>query len=223
VPVRTYDAPVLRAVFFDFGGVITESPLDGFARLEQERGLPPGFIASVNLRDYHSNAWARLERSEITPADFDQLFADESSALGHEIRGADVLAVIHGEVRPEMVAALDVLREEGYVLACLTNNVSAPADGGGFSRYAEVLAKFDNVVESSKVGARKPERHFYEAACERTGVQPSECVFLDDLGVNVKAAREMGMSTIKVTGAAQALGELAGLLGLQRLRQLVGG
>lgn len=219
---------MLRAVFFDFGGVITESPLDGFARLERERGLPPGFIASVNLRDYHGNAWARLERSEVTPAEFDGLFAAESAALGHEVRGADVLAVIHGDLRPPMVAALDVLRDEGFRLACLTNNVAAPSDGGGggggaMGRYADVLARFDDVVESSKVGARKPERRFYEVACERNGVDPTECAFLDDLGVNVKAARELGMSTIKVTGAAQALGELAGLLGLDRLRTLADG
>lgn len=219
---------MLRAVFFDFGGVITESPLDGFARLERDRGLPPGFIASVNLRDYHGNAWARLERSEVTPEEFDALFAAESASAGHEVRGADVLAVIHGDVRPPMVAALDVLREEGYLLACLTNNVAAPAGGGGsggggMARYADVLARFDEVVESSKVGARKPEPRFYEAACERTGTTPGECAFLDDLGVNVKAARDMGMSTIKVTGAAQALGELADLLGLDRLRALVAG
>lgn len=223
MPARTYDAPVLRAVFFDFGGVLTESPLDGFARLERERGLPPGFIASVNLRDYHGNAWARLERSEVTPAEFDGLFAAESAALGHEVRGADVLAVIHGDLRPPMVAALDVLREEGFVLACLTNNVAAPAGGGGMGRYTDVLARFDDVVESSKVGARKPERRFYEVACERSGVLPAECAFLDDLGVNVKAARELGMATIKVTGAAQALDELAGLLGLERLRTLADG
>jgi len=214
---------VLRAVFFDFGGVITESPLDGFARLERERGLPPGFIASVNLRDYHGNAWARLERSEVTPAEFDGLFAAESAALGHEVRGADVLAVIHGELRPTMVAALDVLRDEGFRLACLTNNVAAQSDDGGTGRYADVLARFDDVVESSKVGARKPERRFYEVACERSGVDATECAFLDDLGVNVKAARAMGMSTIKVTGASQALGELAGLLGLDRLRALADG
>ena len=214
---------MLRAVFLDFGGVMTESPLDGFARLERERGLPPGFIASVNLRDYHANAWARLERSEVTPAEFDRLFAAESASLGHEVRGADVLGVIHGDLRPAMVAALDVLREEGYLLACLTNNVAAPAGGGGMDRYAEVLARFDDVVESSKVGARKPERRFYEVACARNGVQPAECAFLDDLGVNVKAARELGMSTIKVTGAAQALDELAALLGLERLRALAAG
>lgn len=214
---------MLQAVFFDFGGVITESPLDGFARLERERGLPPGFVASVNLRDYHGNAWARLERSEVTPAEFDGMFAAESAALGHEVRGADVLAVIHGDLRPTMVAALDVLRDEGFRLACLTNNVAAPSDGGGMGRYADVLARFDDVVESSKVGARKPERRFFEVACGRNGVDPTECAFLDDLGVNVKAARELGMSTIKVTGASQALGELAGLLGLDRLRALADG
>ena len=77
-----------------------------------------------------------------------------------------------------------------------------------------VMAKFDHVVESSKVGVRKPELRFYEIACELAGVEPNECIFLDDLGINLKPARAMGMQTIKVGKPGPAIAELSALLDL---------
>jgi putative hydrolase of the HAD superfamily len=211
---------VLRAVFFDFGGVILSSPFEAFNHYEDANGLPHNFIRSVNTVNHHENAWAKLERSDISPAQFDQLFADESEALGHRIPGADILALLHGEIRPEMVRALDVIKQSGLVLACLTNNVlteqavaTDPAERERQEEMRAVLARFDAVIESSKVGVRKPEPRFYEIACETVNVQPDECVFLDDLGINLKPAAAMGMLTIKVAGAEQALIELSGVLG----------
>ena len=202
---------MIRAVLWDFGGVILTSPFEAFNRYEHAHGLPPDFIRSVNATDPDTNAWALLERSEIEPDEFDRRFADESAALGHRVRGADVLELLSGEIRPEMVRALDLVIEAGHRTACLTNNVV-----GGDPRpgVAEVMARFDHVVESSKVGARKPEREFYELACELVGVSPEECVFLDDLGINLKPAKAMGMTTIKVTSADQAIDDLAAALGL---------
>ena len=211
---------MLRAVFFDFGGVILSSPFEAFNHYEDANGLPHNFIRSVNTLNHHENAWAKLERSDISPAQFDQLFADESEALGHRIPGADILALLHGEIRPEMVRALDVIKQSGLVLACLTNNVlteqavaTDPAERQRQDEMRAVLARFDAVIESSKVGVRKPEPRFYEIACETVDVQPDECVFLDDLGINLKPAAAMGMLTIKVAGAEQALAELSGVLG----------
>mgnify|MGYP000011410872 FL=1 len=211
---------MLRAVFFDFGGVILSSPFEAFNHYEAANGLPHNFIRSVNTVNHHENAWAKLERSDISPAQFDQLFAEESEALGHRIPGADILALLHGEIRPEMVRALDVIKQSGLVLACLTNNVlteqavaTDPAERERQDELRAVLARFDAVIESSKVGVRKPEPRFYEIACETVNVQPDECVFLDDLGINLKPAAAMGMLTIKVAGAEQALTELSGVLG----------
>lgn len=211
---------MLRAVFFDFGGVILSSPFEAFNHYEAANGLSHNFIRSVNTVNHHENAWAKLERSDISPAQFDQLFADESEALGHRIPGADILALLHGEIRPEMVRALDVIKQSGLVLACLTNNVlteqavaTDPAERERQDEMRAVLARFDAVIESSKVGVRKPEPRFYEIACETVNVQPDECVFLDDLGINLKPAAAMGMLTIKVAGAEQALTELSGVLG----------
>lgn len=214
----------LSAVLWDFGGVILTSPFEAFNRYEARHGLPHDFLRSVNALDPHTNAWAQFERSQITAAQFDVMFADESSRLGHRVPGADVLSLLHGELRPEMVVALDRVRAAGLRTACLTNNV-AGGDGqhsafgdqgdatGRRAQIAAVMDRFDVVVESSKVGVRKPEVRFYELACELLGVTPAQCVFLDDLGVNLKPAAAMGMRTIKVLSAQQALDDLEGVLG----------
>ena len=202
---------MIRAVLWDFGGVILSSPFEAFNRYEAERGLPVDFIRTVNSTDHHGNAWARLERSDIGPVEFDRAFAEESAGLGHRVPGADVLTLLSGEVRPAMVAVLDDVIAAGYRTACLTNNVLG---GDPRADVADVMARFEHVVESSKVGVRKPEVRFYEIACELLEVQPRECVFLDDLGINLKPARAMGMTTIKVTHPDAAISELRELLDL---------
>ncbi|MDO9176121.1 MAG: HAD-IA family hydrolase [Actinomycetota bacterium] len=204
-----------RAVLWDFGGVILSSPFEAFNRHEAQVGLPADFIRTVNATNPHDNAWAKLERSDIGGAEFDALFADESEALGHRVPGADVLALLSGEIRPEMVDLLDRVKAAGYKVACLTNNVVSEgvADERSIA-LGKVMARFDVVVESSKVGCRKPEPRFYEIACELLDVPPDECVFLDDLGINLKPAAAMGMSTIKVLNAPQAIADLTAMLSL---------
>ena len=209
---------MLRAVFFDFGGVVLSSPFEAFNRYEADNAIPRDFIRRVNSVNPDSNAWARLERSELSPVDFDKVFATESEALGHRIPGSHILALLHGEIRPEMVRAIDTVKRLGFLTACLTNNVlsepkeDSTLDADKRAAIAAILAKFDALIESSKVGVRKPEPSFYEIACSTVGVSPDECVFLDDLGINLKPAAAMGMTTIKVTGARQALDELGRIL-----------
>lgn len=199
-----------RAVFWDFGGVILASPFDAFNDYERAHGLPVDFIRSVNTVDPDTNAWARIERRDITPDEFDTAFADESERLGHRVPGRDVLGLLHGAVRPEMVLALDRVIEAGYITACLTNNVSSDTH----DEVRSIMDRFDHVVESSKVGFRKPEPAFYERGCELAAVEPHEVVYLDDLGINLKPARAMGMTTIKVLSAEQAIGDLEAVLGV---------
>ncbi len=196
-----------RAVFWDFGGVILSSPFDAFLQYEAKKGLPQGFLRKVNATDPDANAWALLERNEVSPRDFNELFMAESTALGHPVPGSDVLQLLAGEIRPAMVQALDTVKAAGYRMACLTNNVVG-GDGASQERreaIAAVMSRFDAVVESSKVGCRKPETRFYEIACDTLQVSPHECVFLDDLGVNLKPAAAMGMHTIKVINPDDAL------------------
>jgi putative hydrolase of the HAD superfamily len=208
-----------RAVIWDFGGVITSSPFEAFARFEAEQGLPDGFIRRVNATRPDQNAWARLERSEIDARAFDALFAAESAALGHEVRGRDVLPLLSGAIRPRMVNALDRCRAAGLKLGCITNNAKvghgpgmADADGRA-AVIAAVLARFDHLIESSEAGVRKPDPRIYRMMLERLALPAAACIYLDDLGINCKPAAVLGMTAIKVTGEAQALTELGGLLG----------
>ncbi len=207
-----------RAVLFDFGGVIVSGPFEAFNHYERDHGLPTNFIRSVNALNPHENAWAKLERSDITRSEFDELFATESENIGHRVAGAEVLSLLAGELRPEMVHALDVLKSCGYIIACLTNNTLSGKSATPTKReemLRDVLARFDAVIESSVIGVRKPEPRFYEIACETINVRPHECVFLDDLGINLKPAAAMGMTTIKVTSSGQALDELARALSIE--------
>jgi putative hydrolase of the HAD superfamily len=199
----------ITAVLFDFGGVLSSSPFDAFARYEADHGLPHGFLRSVNATDPDTNAWARLERSEVDVDGFAAAFADESAALGHRVSGWDVLGLLAGDLRPEMIEAVRRCGER-MKTALLTNNVV----GMSADRHvADVVALFDVVVESSVVGLRKPDAAFYALACERLGIEASDAVFLDDLGVNLKPARAMGMTTIKVIDPAVALTELEAVVG----------
>lgn len=209
----------IRAVIFDFGGVVTSSPFEAFDRMEAERGLPRGLVRGINAADPDGNAWARFERAEIDAATFDRLFADEARALGHELPGADVLALLAGDVRPAVVAAIDRLKADGYALGCITNNVPSgegpsmaltPDRAAGI---AAILARFDRVIESSKVGVRKPNPRIYAMMTDALGVDSAECVYLDDLGVNCKPAAAMGMTAIKVTSGEQAIADLERALG----------
>jgi putative hydrolase of the HAD superfamily len=207
---------MLKAVIWDFGGVLTTSPFEAFARFETERGLPADIIRRTNASNHWENAWAKFERAEVDLETFDQLFAAESLALGAEVRGKDVLPLLSGDLRPEMVEALRRIGTE-LKTGCITNNLPANAIGslGGRSLYvAEVMALFDHVIESAKIGLRKPDPRIYQMMVDKLDVDPKACVYLDDLGVNLKPAREIGMTTIKVLNAAQAIAELEAATGL---------
>ncbi len=207
---------MIEAVIFDFGGVITSSPFDAFARFETERGLPADIIRRTNAANHLENAWAKFERAEVDLDAFDKLFAAESLALGAEVRGRDVLPLLSGDLRPEMVEALRRIKAR-FKTGCITNNLpnNAIRNANGRSIYvAEVMALFDHVIESAKIGLRKPDPRIYQMMIEALGVDPNNCVYLDDLGVNLKPAREMGMTTIKVLSGAQAIADLEAATGL---------
>jgi putative hydrolase of the HAD superfamily len=206
------------AVIWDFGGVVTSSPFEAFAHYEATHGLPENFIRSVNSVNPDTNAWARFERAEIDAPTFNRMFGQESAALGHQVAGADVLALLSGTIRLRVVETLKVLKGR-YKLGCITNNVPTghgPGMAGTMEKAVavhQVMALFDHVIESAKLGIRKPDPRIYELMCEALAVSPHECVFLDDLGINLKPAKAMGMATIKVTSEAQLLNDLSTMLG----------
>jgi len=208
-----------KAILWDFGGVLTSSPFDSFARYEAEHGLPKDFLRGVNARNHHTNAWAQFESSQVSLDEFDRLFEDESRALGHAVKGRAVLDLLGGDVRPRMVEVLKRCKQD-YHVCCLTNNVNM-GEGPGMwgtparaAQVADVMTMFHQVIESSKIGMRKPDPRIYTFACERMNVAPNEVVYLDDLGVNLKPAGALGMHTIKVTGEAQAIADLSAALGI---------
>jgi putative hydrolase of the HAD superfamily len=207
---------MIEAVIWDFGGVFTTSPAVAFARYESKHGLPADIIRRTNTVNHLENAWAKFERAEVDIDTFDRLFAAESLALGAEIRGRDVLPLLAGDPRPEMVEALRRVKAR-FKTGCITNNVPGIAIGSASGRslyVAEVMVLFDHVIESAKTGLRKPDPRIYRMMAEALGVDPGNCIYLDDLGINLKPARDMGMTTIKVVDAAQAIAELETATGL---------
>jgi putative hydrolase of the HAD superfamily len=206
----------VSAVVFDLGGVITESPMIAFAAYEREAGLPDGLIRQLNSTDPDTNAWARFERNELDVAGFSAAFEAEAAALGHRLDAGRVLAALRGEVRPAMVEAIRRLRAHGLPLGMVSNNVS-PMERGG--RMDDILDMFDVIVESSIEGIRKPEPEIYQRALERLSeavgrrIEATDCAYLDDLGINLKPARALGFSTIKVVDPDVAIAELSALVG----------
>jgi putative hydrolase of the HAD superfamily len=208
-----------QAVLWDFGGVLTSSPFEAFNRYELQHGIPRDFIRRVNATNPETNAWAQFESSRITPEQFDVAFENETRHAGHAIPGHIVIDMLSGEVRPRMVEVLKRCKQH-YRVACLTNNVKS-GEGPGMARSADqaarlraVIALFDLVIESRNEGVRKPDPRIYLLACERLSVEPKHVVFLDDLGINLKPARQLGMTTIKVESEQQAIAELSSVLGL---------
>jgi putative hydrolase of the HAD superfamily len=210
----------ITAVLWDFGGVLTTSPFEAFNRFEAERGLPRDIIRRINATNPDTNAWALFESSQIDLDEFDRAFLIEATTAGHPIPGREVVALLSGDVRPRMVEVLKRVKQS-YKVACLTNNVRAGA-GPGMSRSADsaaqvkaVMSLFDHVLQSSKEGMRKPDPAFYLLACERMQVEPATVVYLDDLGINLKPAKALGMTTIKVIAEDQAIADLSAALGIQ--------
>ena len=203
--------PEIRAALFDFGGVISTSPFDGFARYEQENGLPKDFLRQMNATNHHDNAWARHERAELSFDEFCAAYEAEALALGHTIDAREVMACLSGEIRQEMVEAIRRCKER-LLTGLITNNVASMSDEP-VNMMTMVDGLFDVVVESSKTGIRKPDPRIYQMACDLLEVEPSEVVFLDDLGINLKPAAAMGMTTIKVVDAGQAIADLEAVVG----------
>jgi putative hydrolase of the HAD superfamily len=215
----------IEAVIWDFGGVFTTSPFEAFNRYERARSLPIDLIRGINATNPDHNAWALFERAQIDAAGFDVKFLEESTAAGHPVRGAEVLPLLSGDVRPAVVEALKLCKSR-FKVGCITNNMAQGHGAGmqatreGASRAAEIMGLFDAVIESSKAGVRKPDPRIYQMMCERLEVAPAACIYLDDLGVNCKPAAVLGMKAIKVVSEAQLLGDLARATGLEAIAEM---
>ena len=201
-----------RAVIFDLGGVVVPSPFDAFDDYDRAAGLDLGTVRALIRTSSETGAWAALEKSALTHDQFVAALTAEASNAGFALDVAELMRLIgqNGGPRPAMLRAIERISAEGLKTAALTNNW-LPPDGAGETRFRTL--PFDVIVESAVEGLRKPDVRIYELVLERLAVDAGETVFLDDLGINLKPARTMGMTTIKVGDPAVALAELEAALG----------
>ena len=198
-----------KAVIWDFGGVITSSPFEAFNKFELDNNLPKDIIRTINSENPDDNAWAKFERNDIDINEFDTLFSKEADKKGFQISGKQVVKLLSGDIRKTMVDFLLSLKES-YKLGCITNNIQNSKDDkvNHLNQASQVMKIFDHIIESSKVGLRKPDPKIYYMSCDALGVRPEECIYLDDLGINLKPARKIGMTTIKVIDPNEAINEV---------------
>jgi epoxide hydrolase-like predicted phosphatase len=198
----------IRAVIFDLGGVVMDSPLHAIARYERDHGIEHNAINHSIVEIGEGGAWSRLERGELILDDFYTPFEDDCRGHGIRVDARRMMEYIAeaGVVRPQMLEAIRRIRARGLSVAALTNNWSSETDN-------PLRPLFPVFIESSVVGWRKPDPRIYQLACRELGVAPAEAAFLDDIGRNLKSARALGMTTIKVDDPDDALRELEGVLG----------
>ena len=200
-----------KAIIWDFGGVITSSPFEAFNNFEEANGFPKDIIRTINSENPDMNAWAQFESNSITIDEFNDLFLKEAKAKGFDIKGRDIIKLLKGSIRENMVSFLRELKSD-FKLGCITNNVKSSSEENTDNETEEVMSIFDHVIESSIVGIRKPNPEIYMMSCDALNVSPDQCIYLDDLGINLKPARELGMTTIKVIQPEDAIQEVRNLL-----------
>ena len=200
-----------KAILWDFGGVITSSPFEAFNNFEETNGLPKDIIRTINSENPDMNAWAQFESNSITIDEFNDLFLKEAKAKGFDIKGKDIIKLLKGSIRENMVSFLRELKSD-FKLGCITNNVKSSSEENTDNETEEAMSIFDHVIESSIVGIRKPNPEIYMMSCDALNVSPDQCIYLDDLGINLKPARELGMTTIKVIQPEDAIQEVRNLL-----------
>jgi putative hydrolase of the HAD superfamily len=204
-----------RAVIFDLGGVVFPSPFQAFDAYDLEAGLAPGTVRALIRTSSETGAWAALERGELSLPEFYAQLEAEAVAAAFPLDAAKLMATIASGSGPHpgMATAIRRIRAANLQTAALTNNWPR-VDDREYPPTGNELG-FDVVIESAVVGLRKPDPRIYELVLNKLGVDAPDAVFLDDLGINLKPARAMGMTTIKVGDPHVALAELAGILGFE--------
>ncbi|XP_061240792.1 acyl-CoA dehydrogenase family member 10 isoform X2 [Bos javanicus] len=204
-----------RAVIFDMGGVLLPSPGRVAAEWEVQNHIPSGTIVKALISGGENGPWMKFMRAEITTEDFLQEFGRLCSEISKTSVPVDSFFSLLTSERvakqfPVMTEAITQIRAKGLQTAVLSNNFYLP---NGKSFLPLDRKQFDVVVESCLEGVCKPDPRMYKLCLERLGRQPSESIFLDDLGPNLKAAAGLGIHTIKVDDPETAVKELETLLG----------
>ncbi|MFL2682719.1 MAG: HAD-IA family hydrolase [Alphaproteobacteria bacterium] len=206
----------IKTIIFDFGGVITNSPIEGFKLLEEKHGYDKGIITNINMNNPDNNAWAKSERGEIDINTFLEEFEKEALSIGQKINAKEILQQLYGSLRKNMINKIKLLStSKKYKLICLTNvlkgvDIFTPKER--VEAVKDVMSYFDIIYESYKLNMRKPEARIYQYILKELNIEPQETVFLDDLGMNLKSARKLGINTIKVIEPNDAIYELDQIL-----------
>ena len=206
----------IKTIIFDFGGVITNSPIEGFKLLEEKHGYDKGIITNINMNNPDNNAWAKSERGEIDINTFLEEFEKEALSIGQKINAKEILQQLYGSLRKNMMNKIKLLStSKKYKLICLTNvlkgvDIFTPKER--VEAVKNVMSYFDIIYESYKLNMRKPEARIYQYILKELNIEPQETVFLDDLGMNLKSARKLGINTIKVIEPNDAIYELDQIL-----------
>ena len=207
----------IEAVISDFGGVLTTPLIETFAALQEEDRLDQGAMrAAVQRITARTGAHPvhELETGRMTEHDFlSELAAQLRTDLGRDVEMHSFAERYFAHLQPNepMIAFLRELRDRGYRLAMLTNNVREWE-----ARWRAMLPVdelFEVVVDSAFVGMRKPDPRIYELTLSRLGLPARACAFVDDFEHNCDAAAALGMHAVRFRDTAQAIAELEAVLG----------
>jgi epoxide hydrolase-like predicted phosphatase len=213
---------MIEAVIWDYGGVIATSPFRGMSRTEEALGLPPGSVSQLMFgasyahgdgEDAAEHDWHLLEKGRLTVKEYvERLDARAKARFGQHVSFNDLSALGGGGsgIHWEMVHCIRSVKARGLKTAILTNNI---AEYGEYWLASFPSGEMDVIVDSSRVGMRKPEPAIYVHTAAELRVEPAACAFLDDVEANVEAARSVGMQAVHVTADVRAaIAELASLL-----------
>eukprot|EP00002_Diphylleia_rotans_P000902 TRINITY_DN10486_c0_g1_i1.p1 TRINITY_DN10486_c0_g1~~TRINITY_DN10486_c0_g1_i1.p1 ORF type:complete len:213 (+),score=63.64 TRINITY_DN10486_c0_g1_i1:57-695(+) len=207
----------MKAIFFDLGGVVLDSPLHMIADYEKKNGIPHNYINYMIIKGGVDGPWAKLETGRYTVEEFCSEFNELCEKDGTKLDMREVFRIIQtARPRPIMIQAILRLRELGFQVAAITNNWK-PTSEKELEQTLELSKIFDAFIESRVLGIRKPHPEIFQVALETLKVSASESIFLDDISANVRAAKKLGFTTIKVVEPTQALQELEGILNIELL------
>ena len=198
----------IKIVLWDFGGVLTESPIKNFQKFENDNNYILNTIVRINSDNKYENAWAKLEKDEISIEKFSILFKEEAKKYGIlNINTDKLLRCLNVKLNMRMVELLQNV-SKFYTCVCLTNNFKKMNS----SNFEKIKHNFRFIIESSKIGLRKPEKQIYTYVLKALKVSAKEILFVDDLGINLKPARDLGFQTYKFIDTSKTITYMKNML-----------
>ena len=204
----------IKLVLWDYGGVLTHSPFLNIIKFETINNIPKNSIIKINSHNPFNNAWANLEKNLISFSAFSETFKEEAKKQGvYNIDPIKLLYSLEVSLNNEMISLLKAVSVK-YNCACLTNNFKNHFSLKNSTTFNSIKNYFDYVFESSILGIRKPEKEIYLHVIKKLNINPTEILFIDDLGINLKPARELGFITYKFTNTVSTINFFKNILGV---------